>query len=226
MDKRRHQRGFSLLEVGIVLVIIAALMGALLQPFGARMVERQRAQTQRQLQLVRDAILGFAAARHRLPCPAKTDSAAEGDCGALSGFVSAATLGLAGRFSDDGHLLDSWGRPLRYAVSLADEDDDGNADFTTALQMQQLGIQALKPDLRVCASQACEIERANRVVAVIYSTGRQQHSSADETENLDGDKTFVSRDLDRAGSDQFDDLVIWLSENVLYSKMIQAGVLP
>lgn len=223
----RRQQGFSLLEVGIVLIIMAALMGSILRPFGARMVERQRTQTQQQLQLVRDAVLGYAAARQKLPCPVMA-SGAQADCSTFAGYVPAAALGLAGRYSDDGLLLDSWGNPLRFAITSADVDADGQPDFTTALEMQEIGIQALAPDLRICESSACSSERANQVVAVIFSTGREAHrtSSADETENLDGDSIYVSRDLDQAGTDQFDDLVIWLSENVLYSKMIQAGVLP
>jgi type II secretory pathway pseudopilin PulG len=229
MSAGRHQRGFSLLEVGIVLIIMAALMGSMLKPFGARMVERQRAQTQAQLQTIRDAVLGFAAARHRLPCPADQDAVVPlADCDQFSGYVPAAALGLSGRFSDEGLLLDSWGNPLRFAISRSDVDADGQADFTTALEMQEIGISALKPDLRVCANNSCDSERANQVVAVIYSTGRQagRAESADEIENLDGDSRYVSRDLDQAGDDQFDDLVIWLSENVLYSKLIQAGALP
>lgn len=225
---RCPQSGFTLLEVGIVLIIIAALAGSLIRPFGARLVERQRAESLQQLQTVRQALLGFAAARHRLPCPAGDDSGGLENCELVDGYVPAVTLGVAGRFADNSLLLDSWGNPLRYRVSGTDSDDDGMADFTSAQGMQRVGMQFLRPELRVCAAATCQRERANQVVAVLYSTGLPglRPDSPDEMENLDGDARFVSRDLDISGDDQFDDILIWLSENVLYSKMIQAGVLP
>jgi hypothetical protein len=51
---------------------------------------------------------------------------------------------------------------------------------------------------------------------------------ADEAANLNGDQVFVSRvrtSLGAAGG-EFDDIVTWLSENVLYNRMVAAGQLP
>jgi len=223
------QVGFTLLEVAMVLLILSALMASVMQPLGARFYERQRYQTQQRLYEVRDALIGFAAANHRLPCPAQSNSALEGDCSASSGFVPSATLGVAGPADDNGLLLDSWNQPLRYSVTLADANADGLADFLTSHQIRDVGMADLKPDLQICQqASGCGGMRANQVTAVVFSTGRNGATTAstDELENLDADRRFVSRDLDQAGEQQFDDQVIWLSENVLYSKLIQAGVLP
>ena len=72
----------------------------------------------------------------------------------------------------------------------------------------------------------CNQLRANDLPAVLISTGAKNHGSTDELENLDGDRRFVNRDLDQSGNDQFDDIVLWLSGNILYTRLLQARVLP
>ena len=228
IERRARNTGFSLLEVAIVLLILAALLGSVMRPFGANLVQRQRQQTMQQLLDIREAIIGFAAARHRLPCPAQISSAEEGDCSQSSGFVPAVTLGISGPYDENDRLVDVWNNPLRYSVSLSDSDADGLPDFTTALQMRHVGMQFLDPDMEVCADAGCGRYRANRVPLVLLSTGQNGIStqSEDEAENIDGDLIFVSADPDMAGDNRFDDLTIWLSGNILYSRMLQAGVLP
>ena len=46
----------------------------------------------------------------------------------------------------------------------------------------------------------------------------------DEAENVDNDRVFVSRPPSPAPA-IFDDLVIWVSPNILYGRMIAAGAL-
>lgn len=221
------QYGFSLLEMSIVLLIMGLLLGSLLQPFGATLTEKKRRQTEAQLYSIREAIVGYAAANHRLPCPLTASASPMGDCSVEHGYVPSAVLGIDGRFDDDGFLIDSWGAPVRYSVSNADADDNGSPDFTTANEMQSVGIQLLQPEFEVCDNAStCDPLRANQIPVVIYSVGQVSSGSADESENLDADSRFVSRGVDTVGADQFDDIVVWLSENILYSRLIQAGVLP
>jgi len=229
MTKRNagRQRGFSLLEMSVVLLIMGLLLGSLLQPFGATLAEKKRRQTEAQLYLIREAIVGYAAANHRLPCPLTDPGVPTGECTIEHGFVPTAALGIDGQFDDSGFLIDSWGAPVRYSVSSSDADGNGDPDFTTANEMQAVGIQLLQPDFEVCDDAgACDSLRANQVPVVIFSTGQQSSGSADESENLDADRRFVSRATDTVGEDQFDDIVVWLSENILYSRLIRAGVLP
>jgi len=87
-------------------------------------------------------------------------------------------------------------------------------------------MQALNPEYQVCASGECQLLRANNLPVVLVSTGGSVNASADELENTNADLTFVSRDMDQSGDDQFDDMVIWLSENILYTRLLQAHVLP
>lgn len=74
-------------------------------------------------------------------------------------------------------------------------------------------------------------------VAVIFSLGPNgpfpASFSNDELENT-GDRLsdatvklfFVSRPRDTAGTDQFDDQIVWISPSILLSRMIAAGTLP
>ena len=47
-------------------------------------------------------------------------------------------------------------------------------------------------------------------------------ASGDELENANGNLTFVSRTF----GDSFDDLLTWISPNILKAKMVAAGRLP
>ena len=226
-------RGFTLLEISIVLLIMGVLLGSVLKPIGAGIVDRQRKETLQQLIDIRDALLGYASVHHRLPCPISIGNNGAGStqlpadqCSLAHGFVPAVTLGISGRYNDDGLLTDSWGSPIQYHITLSDADNDGLADFTTAQEMRDVGMQNLSPEYEVCDSSTCSQLRANRVPVVLVSTGRNQTGSADEAENQNSDNRFVSRDIDAVGADQFDDLVIWLSGNILLTRLLQAQVLP
>ena len=128
---RRHagrQRGFSLIELAIGLVIVATLLSALLVPLATQMDQRRTAETQRLLEAARDALVGFAIANGRLPCPAVDatngietfatgGSTVNGNCATTTGFLPAVALGLDG-VNGNGMLLDAFGGQVRYAVAM------------------------------------------------------------------------------------------------------------
>jgi len=223
-------RGFTLLEVSIVLLIMGLLMSSIMRPMGADMDRKHRSETQQLLFEIRESLIGYAAVHHRLPCPISANagqvSVDDQVCTAAHGYVPAATLGLAGHYDVNGLLSDSWGNPVSYHISLSDADADGLPDFTSAQEMRDVGMESLSPEFQVCASAACDLLRANNLPVVLVSSGGVAHASADELENKNQDFTFVSRDRDLSGDDQFDDIVIWLSENILYTRLLQAHVLP
>ncbi|MGH8690910.1 MAG: type II secretion system protein, partial [Burkholderiales bacterium] len=70
----------------------------------------------------------------------------------------------------------------------------------------------------------------NGLGAINASTGTANPapSSLLEQDNLDGFTTFVSRVQSPAGAPagEFDDIVIWLSKNTLFNRMVAAGKLP
>lgn len=236
--------GFSLVEMAIVLVIIGLMLGGLLMPLSAQMDQRRTSETQQTLNQIQDALLGFAIANGRLPCPATLATAGvESPVGGgvctnpWNGFLPAVTLGIT-PIDNAGFAVDGWQTPanrIRYAVTTS----TGNA-FTTTGSMAL----TLLADLRVCTTATgitattCGAAPAltNNAVAVIYSLGKNAATGGgglDELANpntLGGsvDQVFVShpRTEAAAANGEFDDILIWLSPNTLYNRMVAAGRLP
>lgn len=228
--------GFTLTELAVVLIIVALLSGGLMVSLSTQQDIQQQQATQRTLETAREALLGFAAANGRLPCPATatsngveaaTDVIGASNCASDAGnnyFLPAATLGL-GPTDQNGFLLDAWGNRVRYQVT---DDDAGLSDWivTRANGMKQAGMKYITPDLEICLDSACTTRISNNVVAVLASTGKNGGAAAvgpAESENRDGDKRFVSRLPGPDGGGSFDDQLIWLSAHTLYSRLMAAG---
>ncbi len=242
LRRSRPARGFSLTELAIVLLIIGILIGSLLLPLSAQRDAQSMSDTQKQLGDMREALLGFAAANGRLPCPASPGAtgsenpAGGGACASPNGFLPAVTLGVAPTDAQ-GYALDAWGNRIRYSVARS----GGSWTYTQAggLKAAWSSASTLAPDLRVCSTSvgisaaACTAgaDLTTGVVAVILSAGKNgaaPPAGADEQANLAGNSTFVSHTPTPTGAPQgeFDDIVIWLSPNMLYNRLIAAGRLP
>ncbi|OGA50520.1 MAG: hypothetical protein A3G24_22215 [Betaproteobacteria bacterium RIFCSPLOWO2_12_FULL_62_13] len=257
---QERARGFTLLELAIALFIITLVLGALLVPLTTQIAQRRISDTQKTLDDIKEALLGFAVSTTRLPCPASATSngvesfctsATPNPCGAelltyqahgrcfaqYNGFVPGTTLGLAATDAQ-GYAIDAWGTRIRYAVTAS---ASANVSiFTSTNGMRLTTLTALVPDLYVCASSTgvtattCGTAQILTTSApvVIFSLGLNANTgggtSADEAANLNGDQVFVSRVRSDPGSTggEFDDIVTWLSENVLYNRMVAAGQLP
>lgn len=255
MPAQRKNNGFSLVEMAIVLTIVALLLGGLLPTLSGQVEQRRVSETRKQLDEIQQALVGFAVINGRLPCPASSTnngaesfasggSASNGNCSNFyNGFVPAATLGLSATDSS-GFAVDSWGNRIRYVVTLYSSMIPNVPNvFTTASGMSTVGISNLNPSsysyLLVCSTSAtintstpsCGASGTSFTVSpgvpvVIFSTGKnggQGGASADETANLNGTRVFVTHDFVQNG---FDDLVVWLSPNILINRMVAAGKLP
>jgi len=133
-----RSRGFSLVELAVALAIIALLLAGALIPLSTQIDVRNSADTQRSMESIREAIIGFAQANGRLPCPADgsvpagaagagTEQVSGNSCAAVNSasctavngavpcsVVPWATLGVP--------ETDSWGRRFTYRVSPAFAD--------------------------------------------------------------------------------------------------------
>ncbi|MCC6212186.1 MAG: prepilin-type N-terminal cleavage/methylation domain-containing protein [Burkholderiales bacterium] len=67
----RRGRGFSLVELAVVIAIVAFLMGGLMYTLSAQTEQRSFEETRRRLELARELVLAFAITNGRLPCPAR-----------------------------------------------------------------------------------------------------------------------------------------------------------
>ncbi len=208
--------GFTLLETAIVLFIVALLLGGLLPTLSSRIEQQRIREVSMQLDEVRQALIGYAIANGRLPCPASATSngaesyasggnAANGDCSNFDdGYAPSVTLGLV--TSDErGYAIDPWGNRIHYAVT------SWNANtYTSTGGMRTAGLSTLAPNLLVCSTASgisatscasgTALTSSPGVPAVIYSTGRNGSlggTGADEAANpnpnsSNNDRVFVS----------------------------------
>lgn len=115
---------------------------------------------------------------------------------------------------------------------------------TGAICSAGTGLGCLNPDLHICSSGAVSAQQTcsgtkltDGAVALWYSLGKNGTTGgtgSDESQNPNpnfayaNDRVFLSHEPTAAGATggEFDDIVSWLSPNVLYSRMIAAGRLP
>lgn len=245
----RHQAGFTLVEMAIVLVIIGLLLAGLLMPLSAQVESRRISETQKALDEINQALLGFAVANGRLPCPADptldTTNASAGvertTCTGANqlGVIPWKTLGVS--------ETDSWGRRFTYRVT--DIFADGIAANTvtplsscTATPTQSSFALCSQGNLSVRSSSSdsipdCTTQNNNCYPAAVLSHGKNGYGAyttqgaqlptagagTDEITNATATTvSFVSRTY----TSDFDDLVAWVSPNILFNRMVSAQKLP
>lgn len=186
------------------------------------------------------------------PCTVTTTVQNHGRCSSPTGFVPAATLGIGpvqvnpAGVAAPGALIDSWQQPVRYIVTQVDAPAIAGPPawpavtrpFTSVGGLRQIALRSppLVPDLRVCAqgtglTPGFPDANCNAAVtsfataAVLFSTGKNFLTAgapgADDQENLDGDVVFVSNEATPGR----DDIVSWLSSNILFNRLIAAGAI-
>ena len=67
---RSKQAGFTLIELAVVIVVIALLLGSILVPLTSQVEQRKVLETQKTLDEIKEALIGFAMINGRLPRPA------------------------------------------------------------------------------------------------------------------------------------------------------------
>lgn len=226
--------GFTLVELTIVLVIVGLLLGTLMVPLTAQIDQRNYNETQRQIDEIREALIGFAVVNGRLPRPAT--SAADGNenpaiCGTdakCTGFIPWTTLGVK--------KTDAWNKLIRYSVTPAYADAAVTLSTEGKKKVQTRDNAGVAIYL-VGSASAC----SPCAPAVIYSAGKSNWgyaedgsalpdasaSNADEDSNAGATNVFFARGQSTTpAGGEFDDLVSWIPPFVLFNRMIAAGRLP
>lgn len=189
--KKRHmdfEAGFTLVELALVFVVVALLLGGLLVPLTTQIEQQRARETQKAMEEIREALVGYALShaaldgKPYLPCPDADGDGLEdtrsgaGDCPSFEGRVPRATLGTA--------RSDGWGRQFRYRVEPLFSNSQTGFVLTTGA------------NLRVCSSStSCSTTVvANGLPAVIVSHGKNGYGARDDQGNVLAVPAAVSTD--------------------------------
>jgi prepilin-type N-terminal cleavage/methylation domain-containing protein len=229
----RHRAGFSLIELMVVLLIFGLLLGTVIAPLVVQFQVREVREAESALGRVREALIGFAQAKGRLPCPDK-DLDGVGDpvfdplspttpCDQAFGTLPWQELGVA--------PLDRWGRVYHYRVSseFTFPAVPGAVAGASQTDLTDSGDIVIQGDRDTGKS---PVTITTTAAAVVVSTGANGHcgtridgstltapddgarwscgaltgaSAVDEFENVNDDATFVDRQRSEGGSNCDDD---------------------
>jgi prepilin-type N-terminal cleavage/methylation domain-containing protein len=264
-------KGFTLIELAIVMSIVALLIGSMAIPLSKRFEMQAYADTQAKLDKVVEALTGFAILNGRLPCPSigadgvelpVTADGANWVCGPLPttnsdnntnsantswGDFPWSTLGLV---PTDG--ADAWNYRFRYSVRTNLAAGAAGVNLLTATALAQNGIGIFNP----ATATPVITPTASPALFVVYSLGMNNAggaliggtvsnpspnpTSAIELANLPNNvaKTaafttatpsavnmLTARNIftSQVRTNDFDDLLVWMSPNIMISKLSAAG---
>ena len=224
--------GFSLVEMAIVLAIVALLMAGLLPTISGQIEQQRRTETRRMLDDIQQALSGYAIINGRLPCP--TNPATQKDPADTNNYGVPDPAGCSGPVAE-GYLpwktlgvpeTDAWGIKRanagdnwvgywRYRVEPA---------FATGVAFTLSTTSDATLDLQIKDSAGNRITNVGeKPLAIVFSTGANLKADGENaTFETDTSATYQSD----VPNQTFDDMTIWISRPLLFSRMVAAGKLP
>lgn len=233
MTTSLHPKGFTLIEMAVVVVVIGIALSLGLKVATSLMRTTQLSETRAHIDLVKRATLDFLRTQRRLPCPDYTGDGAEAaNCnGNAYGTVPWQTLGIP---SDD--ALDGWGNFIRYHINGAWSNQNGFSigALTTNPPATILSVQERLADGTISPVN-------NSIPFVLVSHGKNSYGSrtraytinaaagagSDEAENIDNDTLFTVRnptaDTGATGG-AYDDIVEYMTVADLLGTLLNEGM--
>lgn len=126
ISRTKHQGGFSLIELAVVLIILSVLLGLGLSAMNAQLTRAHFETTTKRQQIVKDALVNYLRVNRRLPCPANAVSDGVqvpdnmvGPCnpGVVAGTTNFGILPWRTLGLDRDTAIDGWGTLFSYMVS-------------------------------------------------------------------------------------------------------------
>jgi prepilin-type N-terminal cleavage/methylation domain-containing protein len=246
------QAGFSLVELTIVLIIIALLSTGLMFGVSAQRKISENTDVQRQIEGIREVLIGFAMTNGRLPCPAdptllteiggnedqtcvisgcpKPPTApvvtppipADVACSRQYGVIPWKSLGII--------ETDPWGSRFTYFVGFEFSNpltyEERQNGMRSRFKMETNGSANIEDGAsNVIASDtpAVIVSHGSRAAGAYLPIGKPlEGATGDEKENSNETLKFIAKQP----NDAFDDIVTWVVPSILKSRMVAAGRLP
>ncbi len=224
MSNKNNEMGFSLIELAVVMFILVLLLGSVLIPLTTQVEQRKVSDTQKALEQIREALLGFAVIYGRLPCPdTDTDPTAAGygeeeaTCTAptAEGYLPWKTLGVAS--------MDAFGitRTATGSARIGDWRYRVHRNFSVVFTLNSSTTSTDNLAVRDSAGNLIS-SGTERPVAIVYSAGP---NTIPDGLNASYENTSGIYQTD-VPSGTFDDILIWISRPMLMNRMVAAGRLP
>ena len=243
--RSQSQRGFTLIELSIVLVIIGLLISMFVSYGSAQITATRIINTKQKQQAIKLALIGFISRNHRLPCPAAANLnqgeagygiEATGCAGTVAtGIIPWSSLGLP-----ESSASDAYYNRFTYQVSV---NATTTSDQTVAGMRGESTMHTASPIVVGNAptgnqSNDCSIGNTNPCAAVVVIVSHGQNGSgaftntgnqnsvptgADELENTDNDEAFVVKEFSDISTNAFDDIVLPLTASELLTPLTTNG---
>jgi type II secretory pathway pseudopilin PulG len=178
---------------------------------------KQNQQTSNRLNMIHDALLGYALTNGRLPCPdTDNDGLQNGPaCNGVEGTVPGTDLGVL--------FLDAWGHPIRYRA-----DDNFTAAIPSGPNPSSgLSIEALNGTLLSLAS-------PDAPTAILFSCGvdgvpnnkNDANGIVNNNATCTNPGTADNSYIKDTAQTNFDDQLIWMTKAQLQARMTASGNWP
>lgn len=200
-----HKKGFTLIELAFVLVIVGILVGMGAEILPMLVKQSKLKESRLMVREAKTAITGYALATGRLPCASSSTDGSE-NSGTYRGYLPYATLGISGS--------DAYLSTLFYAVDPYLTGTATTEEFKTALSELITGTH----------SPAVTCDSGNIQAAfVVISPGKNIRADAPNDDNNNGTVTSADNNqFEKPGAPEtasYDDILDAVSLTYLYGRL-------